>query len=82
MLGTIVEVRFRTKRTKSHLGLACAEALAGEGVRVILNGRDATKLEKSAAGLHDRTRGEVQAVAADISTARSAFSPRRPMPTS
>lgn len=50
------------------LGLACAEALAGEGVHVILNGRDAAKLEKSAAGLRERTHGEIDAVAADIST--------------
>lgn len=31
------------------LGFACAEALAREGVQVILNGRDATKLQAAAA---------------------------------
>src|SRR5579884_664053 len=50
------------------LGYACAEALSREGVRVILNGRDVAKLEKSAATLREATGGEVIPVAADIST--------------
>ena len=50
------------------LGLACAEALSAEGVDVILNGRDAAKLDKAAAGLRTHARGKVTAVAADIAT--------------
>jgi 3-oxoacyl-[acyl-carrier protein] reductase len=51
------------------LGLACAEALAAEGVNVVLNGRDAAKLDKAAAGLRAGARGSVAAVVADIATA-------------
>lgn len=50
------------------LGLACAQALAQEGVHVVLNGRDAAKLDKTATALRDTARGQVSAVAADIST--------------
>lgn len=51
------------------LGLACAEALALEGVHVVVNGRDAAKLTKAADALRGRTQGHVTAVAADIATA-------------
>ncbi len=51
------------------LGLACAEALAGEGVNVVINGRDAAKLDKAAAALRSTARGNVTPVAADIATA-------------
>ncbi len=51
------------------LGLACAEALAREGVNVFLNGRDPAKLEKAAAALRAGTQATVVAVAADIATA-------------
>lgn len=50
------------------LGLACAQALAQEGVHVVLNGRDAAKLDKTASALRETARGNVSAVAADIST--------------
>ena len=50
------------------LGLACAEALAREGVNVIINGRDAAKLEKTAAALRAVATGLVTAMAADIAT--------------
>jgi 3-oxoacyl-[acyl-carrier protein] reductase len=50
------------------LGLACAQALALEGVSVVLNGRDETKLENAAADLRKAAQGTVTAVAADIST--------------
>ena len=52
------------------LGRACAEALAEEGVNVVVNGRDEEKLERTAAELREM-RGidrEVVAVAADITT--------------
>jgi 3-oxoacyl-[acyl-carrier protein] reductase len=51
------------------LGLACAQALAQEGVHVVINGRDATKLDKTAAELRETVRGDVTAVAADVTTA-------------
>ena len=51
------------------LGLACAQALAQEGVHVVVNGRDAAKLEKTAAELREIARCNVIAVAADVTTA-------------
>ena len=48
------------------LGLACARALAREGVQVTLNGRDAEKLEAVRATLQDEIGGPVLAVAADL----------------
>ena len=51
------------------LGLACAQALAQEGVHIVVNGRDAAKLEKTAAELREIARGNVIAVAADVTTA-------------
>ncbi len=49
------------------LGRACAEALAAEGVNLVLNGRTATALEQTAAEIRDRHKVRVTAVAADIS---------------
>lgn len=49
------------------LGLACATALAREGVNVLLNGRDAGKLERAAETLRGLG-GEVRFVAADQTT--------------
>lgn len=51
------------------LGLACAQALAQEGVHVVVNGRDQAKLEKTAEALRKLARGTVTAVAADVTTA-------------
>lgn len=51
------------------LGFACAQALSQEGVHVILNGRDQTKVEKAAEELREIARGNVTPVAADVSTA-------------
>jgi len=50
------------------LGWACAEALAAEGVNVVINGRDAERLEKTAAGLRSAHPVEVCSVPADITT--------------
>ena len=50
------------------LGRACAEALAAEGVNVVVNGRDPEKLEKAAAEIRGTYPVEVRAVAADITT--------------
>ena len=50
------------------LGLACASALAAEGVAVVLNGRDPGRLAEAAAGLRENG-GTVTEVVADVTTA-------------
>lgn len=50
------------------LGLACATALAREGVQVVINGRSAEKLEKAGQELRRATGGTVRTVVADITT--------------
>lgn len=51
------------------LGLACATALAREGVEVVLNGRDPGKLERTRAALLEQLPGaSVRYVAADLLT--------------
>ena len=65
------------------LGRACAEALAAEGVHVVVNGRDTERLEKTAAevrGAHPAV--EVRAVTADITsqTGRDALLAACPAP--
>ena len=50
------------------LGLACARALAQEGVHVLINGREQARLDKSAAALREVARGDVIAIAADVTT--------------
>jgi len=49
------------------LGLACATALAAEGVRVVLNGRDAAKLDRAAEALR-ATGARVETLVADLTT--------------
>jgi 3-oxoacyl-[acyl-carrier protein] reductase len=51
------------------LGRACAEALAAEGVNVVVNGRDLEKVEKTAAEIGAGASGKVVPVAADITEA-------------
>jgi 3-oxoacyl-[acyl-carrier protein] reductase len=50
------------------LGRACAEALAGEGVDVVLNGREPNTLQQTLADLRGRFPVRMQAVAADVTT--------------
>ena len=50
------------------LGKACARALAEAGCKVVINGRDAKKLEAAAAELSSLTGAKVTAVAADVGT--------------
>ncbi len=50
------------------LGLACATALAGEGVNVVLSGRDAEALALAVAALTRTARGGVSGVRADVTT--------------
>jgi 3-oxoacyl-[acyl-carrier protein] reductase len=51
------------------LGRACATALAAEGCRVVVNGRDGATLERTAAQIRELTGAEILAVAGDVSTA-------------
>ncbi len=51
------------------LGLACAEALAAEGVNIVLNARTDTEGEQVALDLRERFGVKVIFVAADVSTA-------------
>jgi 3-oxoacyl-[acyl-carrier protein] reductase len=51
------------------LGRACAEALASEGVDVVINGRDADRLEATANDIREATGVSVTPVVADILTA-------------
>jgi len=50
------------------LGLACAEALAAEGVSLVLNGRDAASLDRTVAELAATHGVEVVGVVADLDT--------------
>ena len=50
------------------LGKACARALAEAGCEVVINGRDAKKLEATAAELASATGAKVIPVAADVAT--------------
>jgi 3-oxoacyl-[acyl-carrier protein] reductase len=81
--GINMELGLRGKRalvcgSSQGLGLACATALAQEGVDVWLNGRDAKKLEQVAAQLQATLdgaskahlpAGRIQTIAADMTTA-------------
>ena len=48
------------------LGRACARALAAEGVDVVLNGRDAARLEATAEEIRQETGATIIPVAADL----------------
>lgn len=50
------------------LGLACARALASEGVAVVLNGRNPEKLAATVEVLRAETGGTISGVAADVTT--------------
>ena len=50
------------------LGKGCAAALAAEGVRIVLNGRDEAVLAATAAALRAATGAEIVEVAADVNT--------------
>jgi 3-oxoacyl-[acyl-carrier protein] reductase len=50
------------------LGKACAQALAAEGVAVVVNGRDADRLAATAEEIRAATGAAVTAVAADLDT--------------
>ena len=50
------------------LGRGCAEALAREGVHVVVNGRHKEEVEATAAAIQTYAKGSVSAVTADVST--------------
>eukprot|EP01042_Synura_sphagnicola_P032013 gene32013-41200_t len=50
------------------LGRGCAQALAEAGCTVVVNGRDSTTLEETAAAIRASTGATVIAVVADVST--------------
>jgi 3-oxoacyl-[acyl-carrier protein] reductase len=50
------------------LGFACAEALAQEGVEVVINGRDAERLAAAAREIAESTGARVATVCADVTT--------------
>lgn len=50
------------------LGLACAQALVGEGVNVVINGRDAARLGAAETTLRGHGGGSVLGVAADVTS--------------
>ena len=50
------------------LGLACAIALAREGVNVVINGRDQERLEKATQEIQTKTGRVPQSILADITT--------------
>ena len=66
------------------LGKACARALAEAGCEVVINGRDAKKLDAAAAELISLTGGKITAVAADVATpeGQKALLAACPRPTS
>lgn len=57
--------------SRSGLGRACAEALAGEGALVTINGRDAVTLDAVAVELSERHGAPVGAVAGDVADERT-----------
>lgn len=54
--------------SNAGLGLACAKAIAAEGVHVVLNGRDPDKTEAARADVASVATGEVRTVLADVTT--------------
>jgi 3-oxoacyl-[acyl-carrier protein] reductase len=50
------------------IGLACATALAREGARVVINGRNPERLAQAQAHILAKTGREVRAIVADIAT--------------
>ncbi len=54
--------------SSAGLGFACAQALAREGVHVVINGRDPQRLEDAAADLRATSPATVETVAGDIAS--------------
>jgi 3-oxoacyl-[acyl-carrier protein] reductase len=54
--------------SSSGLGRACAQALAAEGVDVVINGRDPVRLAETEAALRPLVSGKITAVVGDVTT--------------
>lgn len=54
--------------SNAGLGLACAEAIAAEGVDVVINGRDPEKTEAARHKVEAVAKGDVRVVLADVTT--------------
>jgi 3-oxoacyl-[acyl-carrier protein] reductase len=54
--------------SSAGLGLGCATALAAEGVDVVMNGRDALRLDRAAQALRERYEVDIATVVADVAT--------------
>jgi len=54
--------------SNAGLGLACAKALAAEGVNVYINGRDPDKTDRAASEVRANAAGTVEQINADVST--------------
>ena len=54
--------------SSNGLGRGCAEALAEAGVDLVLNGRDAARLQATVAEISARTGANVTGIVADITT--------------
>jgi 3-oxoacyl-[acyl-carrier protein] reductase len=65
----IAERRAIVCASSQGLGRACAEALAAEGVHVVVNGRDRDRVEQTTAALRGAYGVEIIGVTADITTA-------------
>lgn len=66
-----LEIRGRTAlvcASSQGLGRACATSLAGEGCKVVVNGRSVEKLERTASEIAATTGAHVVGVVADINT--------------
>lgn len=54
--------------SNAGLGLACAKALAAEGVNVCINGRDSEKTQRAADEISASSNGTVEQIVADVTT--------------
>ena len=54
--------------SRRGLGRACAQALLAEGVEVVVNGREAGRLEQAVQELRAATGGKVRGIVADVTT--------------
>ncbi|MFP6565348.1 MAG: SDR family NAD(P)-dependent oxidoreductase, partial [Myxococcota bacterium] len=58
--------RARVCAASRGLGRACAHSLAREGVAVVINGRDAARLDEAAQAIYEDTGTSVETVVADL----------------
>ena len=78
----IMELGIRGRRavlcgSSRGLGFACAQALAAEGVDVVINGRDADRLEVAATKLAENISSRVIPVVGDVTTEEGRYGARK-----